>query len=399
MRSLTLYGVLVSLGLMLVTFNANAVPSFARKYSTECSSCHTAYPQLNRAGRQFKEAGYRFPELKGEKTISDFLHIDKYFPVSAAIIGRPYDKKDSGEEKLRAIHEIELFVAGVMYKNVSGFFELEAEDEGTNDFGFDIGIPHAVLTYNHSLALNVDLAWGDILANDPYDTYTAARRLTRSTQRVWDISFGGADNGGALKDSRQTVAVHGRPIGQLYYSVGISGLADDSEGVNPRVFHGRLAYDVTPDIMIGALVINGECKSSSGSSACEEPPVGPGVDRDFMRYGFDTQIDIANFRVMGAYLTTEDRNTTDTSDLENDAWYLQGQYVFRSGGRPTWVPLVRFDIYETNDGQDDFSEVVLNLGYYFTENIKGYVEYWDQVDVPSNVDDDDRLTLQLQATF
>jgi hypothetical protein len=42
--------------------NANAVPSFAAKYEKKCSYCHTAWPQLNKKGRDFKERGYRVKE-------------------------------------------------------------------------------------------------------------------------------------------------------------------------------------------------------------------------------------------------------------------------------------------------------------------------------------------------
>ena len=84
---------LLALALATAATAAHAVPAFARKYDSNCSSCHTAYPQLNKAGRKFKEAGYAFPKLKGETTISDFLHFDSYLPASAVFKIRPYDKK------------------------------------------------------------------------------------------------------------------------------------------------------------------------------------------------------------------------------------------------------------------------------------------------------------------
>jgi hypothetical protein len=61
--------------------------------------------------------------------------------------------------------------------------------------------------------------------------------------------------------------------------------------------------------------------------------------------------------------------------------------------------LVRFDRYETNDGADSFSELTLNIGYYFTQNIKGYIEYWDRFDTPTSVPEDNRITLQVVAAF
>ncbi len=58
----TLAGLSVFFALLLPAGVAGAIPAFARKYETPCGACHTpAFPQLNVFGRDFKEAGYRFP--------------------------------------------------------------------------------------------------------------------------------------------------------------------------------------------------------------------------------------------------------------------------------------------------------------------------------------------------
>ena len=116
----------VALFIGLIWFNsASAVPGFARKYDKQCSSCHTAFPQLNQIGRKFKEAGYQFQsDADDAQQISDFLYLDERFPISSILVARPYDKKDSGVQKTRALHEVEIIIAGVLGKNWSGYFEL-----------------------------------------------------------------------------------------------------------------------------------------------------------------------------------------------------------------------------------------------------------------------------------
>jgi len=74
-------------------------------------------------------------------------------------------------------------------------------------------------------------------------------------------------------------------------------------------------------------------------------------------------------------------------------------HVFKDGKRPSWVPIVRYDTYEKNNGKDDFSELTLNLTHYFKQNIKGYVEYWKQLNTPDTVTEDDRVTAQLSVGF
>jgi hypothetical protein len=216
---------------------------------------------------------------------------------------------------------------------------------------------------------------------------------------VIDKTFGGADNDGSLGGKRQSISAFGRPMDNVFYNVGIGGVvAPDHEtealGENPNTLFARLAVDVMPDVMVGLLYVDGKCEAGTPD------PAGPTclVDRDFMRLGVDAQADIGDARLMGAWLTAEDDQDAGAAH-ENDAWYLQGQYVFKKDGRPLIVPLVRIDGWETDDGVKDYKAATLNLGYYFTQNIKGFVEYWDQFDAPSGTADKSRFTVQIHAAF
>ncbi len=40
---------------------SQAIPPFARKYATACSTCHVVFPKLNSFGRAFRANGYRIP--------------------------------------------------------------------------------------------------------------------------------------------------------------------------------------------------------------------------------------------------------------------------------------------------------------------------------------------------
>lgn len=54
--------VLAALTLALLwSGQALAIPAFARKYETSCTTCHTAWPMLNPFGEAFRRNGFRFP--------------------------------------------------------------------------------------------------------------------------------------------------------------------------------------------------------------------------------------------------------------------------------------------------------------------------------------------------
>lgn len=414
--------VLIATAFAMASFTVEAVPSFARDSGKNCSYCHNAWPQLNSKGRAFKEHGYRFPDA--ERMSFKEIAEEGTVPVSALIYARPYDKKDSSDEvNMRAIHEVELVVAGAVGKYWSGFFEIESEDEAQNDYGFDVGVPAAVLSYNHSDALNLSLIWGQMLWSDPYGFIGDHLRLTRGRVATIDKSYDGND--GTVRSRRQTLALSGRPISPLFYSVGISAQADSSdgsdstdvsEGKEPSTLHARVAFDVTPDIMVGGFVIDGEVAGivctgpGAPDAACTAAgDIIPGRPNnsgstgslDYQRLGLDAQADFGGSRVQVMYVDASSDQTGAATGVESDntAISVQAYHVFKtSSGMPTWVPLIRYDTYEMSDGTDTTDELTLNLTYYFEQNIKGYVEYWDR-SAENSANDDDRLTVQLGVGF
>jgi len=297
---------------------------------------------------------------------------------------RPYDKKDSGDVKLRAIQEVELFVTGAIDDNFSGFFAIEAEDE--NDFNAEVST--AKLAYRYSDAINVQMSWAQVFESDPYSFLRNSLRLTRGRPSIIDQRFGSADR---MRDTRQNFTLTGRVAGSLFYSASYTGAPKDAEGVDAAGFAGRVAYDITSNIMIGAMYWSGEEGADPDNNIAAT---------DYTRSGFDFQVDAANTRISGGYITATDDNPAVVGEEDNVAISVQAFHTFRTkSGKPGLVPLIRYDSYEKNDGRDQFDELTLNVGYYFQENTKGFIEYWDQIDTPDGIPDDSRLTLQLQVGF
>lgn len=375
---------------------SEAIPAFARKANMTCSTCHTAWPALNAFGRQYKEHGYRLGHLEPPtKVISKDLKWNESLPVSVMLVSRPYDKKGSGDQKIRALHEVELMVAGPMGDKFSSFIEIEAEDEVTNDIGFDTGISSAALTFNANEAAHLQVSWGSITWFDPYNSYSNHLRMTRGGSSVFDQSFGGADNGGKIKSARQNVAVYGRPSPKFFYAVAMSGDASDSEGEDGNTITARVAFDVMPSLTIGALTISGSCVAKGATI----PPASCEFDRDYSRTAIDLQSEVAGFTFNAVALSaTDDTDAATPTEVENDAFYVQALYTVKDGARPTWAPLLRYDSYDKNGGTEEVDEITVSINYYFNENVRGMLEFWDK-DSTDDAEDEDRLTLQLFAAF
>jgi hypothetical protein len=68
MRKLRLGLILTVLALCFSVPRAWAVPAFARKYKTSCTTCHTIFPKLNPFGEQFRRNNFRFPGIDSDVT-------------------------------------------------------------------------------------------------------------------------------------------------------------------------------------------------------------------------------------------------------------------------------------------------------------------------------------------
>ena len=153
--------------------DAAAVPSFARKYQTSCTTCHTVYPVLNPFGEAFRRNGYRFPS-KDRSMDSDSIKEDML-----ALGQEEYRKLFPDQVWPDAIPKsvpLSMMVnGGVAYNFPSSDAHSAAGnaftwDGVTNEFHlFAAGAFTDALTYFAQLTLNksgVDLETGYLLMND-----------------------------------------------------------------------------------------------------------------------------------------------------------------------------------------------------------------------------------------
>lgn len=382
--------------LLLGASQSYAITAFARKEGVQCSVCHSALPALSSLGRLYKTQGYHFSagQLPGRE-ISPNLELDELFPISAGIISRPFDKKDSGETKNRAIHEVEIMIAGHFGNGISGFIELEAEDEEN----FEASVTIAQGTYTIKPSINIQVSKAPTFFFDPYNSYTSSRRSTINRNVVIDQSFGGADNGASIRKNRQNLTLFGRPTNKLFYGVSYSGSANDNEGEDADTYVGRIAYDITPSLMIGGMAISGTCTMQSAGGANIGDPCNL-ADRDFSRYAIDTEWTTLNNRLIvnAAYMKANDDVLNAIGDVSNSAYYIQGFYNILSEGRPLFTPVLRFDSYEANDGRNKIDSWTIGIGHFLRENIKLRAEF-STLDGDGVIPDDDRFTIQVDAFF
>ncbi len=157
------------LGSLLAIFptEALAIPAFARKYRTSCSTCHIAYPALNSFGKVFKARGYRLPAeekfIKDEPVSLGAPAWKQVFPeslwpgdipggsVAAFWLSSRYRVNPSATitNEFDGLHELYVLMGGSAGESFSFFGELEIIDGGTVPTAFSAALPRAFFQYNH----------------------------------------------------------------------------------------------------------------------------------------------------------------------------------------------------------------------------------------------------------
>ena len=183
--------VMVSL-IVLSAKESFALPVFARKYHTACSTCHIAFPARNGFGEAFRNNGYRFPNDTDEDMVKEEpikLGQEAYKDVFPDAIW-PSDipnmpslgflaKTSSenyrehsvggvrGHHKSDINEEVDIFFAGTITKQLSYIGDF-AIDGGSNTFN---GNPTTLgrLVMKWTFTPGVILAWGSVNFPEQFD--------------------------------------------------------------------------------------------------------------------------------------------------------------------------------------------------------------------------------------
>jgi len=128
---------LLALALMQLSSpeRAEAIPAFSRQFKTECSTCHTIYPELNEFGDAFLKNGYVYPGKgagaaakpeKSEGKIEGLVlsGLPELLPVSfTGTVDVAYDDKTPfGVNKLDLSTRSLRLQAGAAFREAAGFY-------------------------------------------------------------------------------------------------------------------------------------------------------------------------------------------------------------------------------------------------------------------------------------
>jgi hypothetical protein len=88
---------------------SQAVPVFAHRYGVSCQTCHTIIPELNEFGRDFRDAGYRWPSA---------VRVPKVLPLAVKINLAYTSAPDRGGLPKAIVDEVEFLSFGPIGKHL-----------------------------------------------------------------------------------------------------------------------------------------------------------------------------------------------------------------------------------------------------------------------------------------
>lgn len=351
------FGVLagaVLLGSLILAARSDAVPTFARKYKTSCSTCHYAFPRLNNFGKAFMNNGLRYPgddkDFAKEEAVSLGAESQKrVFPdaiwpadipgapvVSGRWIGRMHYNPDKTAEEFsfENPHEIELFMAGTIGDNMSFFFELEWEH--VEEFAYGGNLDYKFSDQFHIRLGNLEylpIHDHERLTKEHYN-YGSFRGLDASGMEFWGAINGSGDQGG------------------LVYSAGFfNGENDGEDNVDKNAakdVFGKASYK------IGGMGVLGSTTAGASSAFWKDNSLtigafghgGKNNDQSKNRnLGGNVDFFYEDLNLFGLYMVSQEKAGGADKWIDTKRAFLEADYVVY----PWLIPLARYEYTKPDD--------------------------------------------------
>ncbi len=359
---------------ILMASKSEAVPTFARKYQTSCSTCHYAFPRLNSFGRAFRNNGFHYPgndqELVKEEPVSLGAESQKkVFPNAiwpADIPGTApiafhwvslwhYQPHMKGHEfSFENPSELAVFMPGTIGDNLSFFLELGWEQAGA--FSYGGRVDYKVVDQFHVRIGNIDyLPVQDFERLTPEDyNYGSFQELDGSGIEFWGATNGPQNQGG------------------LIYSTGvINGENDGVENVdlnsNKDIF-AKVTYKIGGMGVLGSTSTNSTVEPWRDNSITLGTfgHLGRTADATKIRnIGGNADVFFGDLNLFGLAMVEQSKVPGDESYANTTRFFTEGDYVIY----PWLIPLVRLQ-YTKPENESAVTEIVPAIVVLVRANVK-----------------------------
>ncbi len=424
-------GFVAGFGFYLILFvsqsdTGRALPAFARKYGTSCTTCHVMVPKLNSFGVAFRNNGFRIPKADEKFVKSPDVSLGapawkKVWPKAVwpgAIPSMPplalrvladfrFTPSEDVTFDMDMPHELEVYFAGTSGESVGFFGEIGLENDSTVRLG------RAFLQFDSlfdKTLLNLKLGRIDLRA----EPFPKRRRLSAQSYNVSELrifpsqpSLGdeqaGVELWGALTSSHEQ--------GGLEYGVGfVNGVPRERETNNFKDYYWTVSYKFGGMGVAGSREVPAALQDSESLTDWSfqlggfgyvgkwnsVTGVEPMEDR-YTRYGFKVDAYLDKLNLFGAALWGRDdirRLDRIPEEVRTSAYFMEADYVLL----PWVVPLLRLEKTDFSD-RGQITQVIPAVRMAIRANTLLLVEGRLSVDQDPDLERGNELIVRFDLVF
>lgn len=350
---------------VLAVYTVQAIPSFARKYSMTCKTCHSPFPHLKPYGEEFAGNGFVLKDQDAPRyfveTGDEKLSLLRDVPLAIRIDGRVTFNEDKSEQSdFKSPLILKFLSGGAIFKNVSYYFYYILEEGNVGK------IEDAFLMFNNLFGTELDFSIGQFQVSDPL--FKRELRLTLADYDIFKVKVGKSnvnltyDRGIMLSYGFETgtditlEVVNGNGIGTLS-----NGNFDNDKYKN---FMGRISQDVGEHLRAGGFGYLGKEESNDAIN-------------DLWMAGADATLSIDPIEINFQFVERRDKNPLFLiSNLEIKTRGAFAELIYRlEGDNSNWYAVGLYNWIESNIDLLDKKSASFHLGYLLARNIRLACEY------------------------
>lgn len=314
---------------------ANALPSFARKYGTSCTTCHTVYPKLTPFGEAFRRNGYRFPSvdsdyvkqevipLRPKGSADEDYNLSAIPPLAVGFNGQAILHPDKNSSAAAAdghsifltkdlVGEAHVWAGGSFSDTISYFGEITFGSDGSVDIEHAQVLANDLFGPKHAVNVRAGRGSSTLTSFSPHSSFLSDQLMPSSGL----TAMNGAGTTWNVFDHFNGVEVSGVLGGRFDYSVGLN--AGSSFDTRPSEnFYGHVGAK------LGGLALDGE--GASGIKDAMRPWEERAITFDAWAY---RSVNSANFTVT----TPDDTILLDTATVLGGSLRAQFDSLEFTGG-------------------------------------------------------------------
>lgn len=408
MKKIFLCIVAVFLFQTLVVKSSEAIPVFARKYRTSCSTCHIAIFKRNAFGEAFRKNGYRIPGddsffVKEEPVRLGAEAWKRKFPDSIWPGTLPQTVPIGFYGHMRAVweeddttarftfdlpHELEMLLGGVFEEKISFFGTWLVFEEGHVDLG---RLGELWLQFNDVFTEDIFNVRVGRWEPKAIESFREDNRLTLAHYKTND--FKDINGKFRLRQPQGGIEINGIVADRLDYAFAVvngNGSASVLDDNDSKDIYYRVAYKFGGLSLTGTGGEGDEGETLSTNENWRDDSIqvahfgylgysdfGDGSgEHGFQRLGFDFRALYSRFELGAAYVRGTDENllvSGVTGDVVSDVYFVEGQAMIF----PWMFTVIRYENEKQEQRSATLTEVdnlVVNLTMLQRANIRWTLE-------------------------